>query len=300
MDVVKLLDSGEGFVRWVVVARRRGETTYVNSPTREAALYEARGAARDWGVLRMRLAGVASEDVLGWPRFLAVLVLWGLGPDDGCSGCEEDVAGVGEADRDEVGEADSGEETSTLPFLAAESDSISSVSELSIASLGGDCGRVGGALGAVGALMVAVDAIGALLDSLALGAVCAFLVAVDASGAVLDGALGAVDAFPVAVDAIRAALDSLGLALMGNFVAETPPREPGREPEVPGDDTASSTSGLCLVIVASFFLGSLDDPDEAGPSVKDLRIGEGGAANAVLTGDFPGPTGDDIWWLLSV
>ena len=278
MDVVKLLESGEGFVRWVVVVRRRGETTYVNSPTREAALYEARGAARDWGVLRMRLAGVASEDVLGWPRFLAVSVLWGLGPDDGCLGCEEDVAGVGEVERDEVGEADSGEETSTLPFLAAESDSIASVSESSIASLGGDCGRVGGALGAV----------------------CAFLVAVDASGAVLDGALGAVDAFPVAVDATRAALDSLGLALMGNFVAGTPPREPGREPEVPGDDTASSTSGLCLVIVASFFLGSLDDPDEAGPSVKDLRMGEGGAANAVLTGDFPGPTGDDIWWLLSV
>lgn len=300
MDVVKLLESGEGFVRWVVVVRRRGETTYVNSPTREAALYEARGAARDWGVLRMRLAGVASEDVLGWPRFLAVSVLLDLGPDDGCLGCEEDVAGVGEAERDEVGEADSGEKTSTLPFLAAESDSISSVSESSIASLGGDCGRVGGALGAVGALMVAVDAIGALLDSLALGAVCAFLVAVDASGAVLDGALGAVDAFPVPVDVIVAVLHGLGLALDGNFVAESPPPKPGPGSSDPGDDTASPTSGLFIEIVASFFLGSLDDPYEAGPSVKDLRVEEGGAADAVLTGDFPGPIGDDIWWLLSL
>lgn len=107
--------------------------TYVKSPTREAELYEARGAARDWGVLRMRLADVVSEDVFGRPRFLTAPVPWDLGPDDGFPGCEEDVAGVGEAERDEVGEADSGEETSTSPFLAAESDSISSVSESSIA-----------------------------------------------------------------------------------------------------------------------------------------------------------------------
>ena len=237
--------------------RRRGNTTYVNSPTREAALYEARGAARDWGVLRMRLAGVASEDVLERPRFLAASVPWGLGPDEGFSGREEDVTGVGEAARDEVGEADSGEETSTLLFLAVESDSISSVSESSIASLEGDCGRVSGALGADGASMVAVDA----------------------TGAVLDG---------------------LDLALEGNFEAESSPPKPWRGPEDPGDDTASSTLGLSLLIVASFFLGSLDDPDEAGPSVKDLRIEEGGAADAVLTGGFPGPIGDDIWWLLSV
>lgn len=72
-----------------------------------------------------------------------------------------------------------------------------------------------------------------------------------------------------------------------------------REPEVPGDDTASSLFSLSIVIVASFFLGSLDDPDEAGPSVEDLRIEEGGAADTVLIGDFPGPIGDDIWWLPS-
>ena len=47
MDVVKLLDSGEVFVRWVVVSERTGERTYVNSPTREVALYVARGAARE-------------------------------------------------------------------------------------------------------------------------------------------------------------------------------------------------------------------------------------------------------------
>ena len=257
MDVVKLLEWGEGFVRCVAVERRKRERTHVNSPTREAALYEARGAARDWGVLRIRLADVASEDVLARPRFLTAPVPWGLGPDAGFFGCEEDAAGVGEAERDEVGEPDSGEETSTLPFLAAESDSISSVSESSIASLGGDCGRVGGALGAVGAFLAAVDAIGA-------------------------------------------ALDGLGLALMGNFVAESPPPEPGRGPEDPDDDTASSIPGLCLVIVASFSLGSLDDPDEARPSVKDLRIEEGGAADTVLIGEFPGPIGDDIWWLSSV
>ncbi len=279
MDVVKLLEWGEGFVRCVAVERRKGERTHVNSPTREAALYEARGAARDWGVLRMRLADVASEDVLARPRFLTAPVPWGLGPDAGFFGCEEDATGVGEAERDEVGEADSGEETSTLPFLAAELDSISSVSESSIASLGGDCGRFGGALGAIGVFLVAVDAIGAVLDGVALGAVGAFLVAVDAIGAALDG---------------------LGLALMGNFVAESPPPEPGRGPEDPDDDTASSIPDLCLVIVASFSLGSLDDPDEARPSVKDLRIEEGGAPDTVLIGEFPGPIGDDIWWLSSV
>ena len=49
MDVVKLLELVEGFVRWVVVVAvgMRGERTYVNSPTREAALYVARGAARE-------------------------------------------------------------------------------------------------------------------------------------------------------------------------------------------------------------------------------------------------------------
>ena len=36
-----------------------------------------------------------------------------------------------------------------LPFLAAKSDSMSSESESSIVSVGGDCGRVGGALGDV-------------------------------------------------------------------------------------------------------------------------------------------------------
>ena len=98
---------GEWFVRWAVVVGRRGEKTYVNSPTREGTLYEARGAARDWGVLRMRLAGLASEDVLEGPRFLTAPVPWALGPDAGFSGCEEDAAGVGEAERDELGEADS-------------------------------------------------------------------------------------------------------------------------------------------------------------------------------------------------
>ena len=275
--------------------------TYVKSPTREAELYEARGAARDWGVLRMRLADVVSEDVFGRPRFLTAPVPWDLGPDDGFSGCEEDVAGVGEAERDEVCEADSAEETSTLPFLAAESDSISSVSESSIAPLGGDCGRVGGALGAVGASLVAIDAIGAVLDSVALGTVDAFSVAIDVIGAMSDGvALGAVSAFLVAVDAFGAALDGLGLALEGKFVAKSPPREPMREPGETGEDTVFSTSGLVILIVGSFSLGSLDDPDDAGLSVANLRIEEGGAADAVLTGDFPGPTGDDIWWLPSV
>ena len=48
MDVVKLLELLKGSVRCVVVVvGMRGERTYVNSPTREAALYVARGAARE-------------------------------------------------------------------------------------------------------------------------------------------------------------------------------------------------------------------------------------------------------------
>lgn len=34
----------------------------------------------------MRLAGIASEDVVARPRFLTTRVPWGLGPDDGFSG----------------------------------------------------------------------------------------------------------------------------------------------------------------------------------------------------------------------
>ena len=412
MDVVKLLELEERFVRWVVVVGRRGDRTYVNSPTREAALYEASGAARDWGVLRMRLAGGASEDVGARPRFLTAPVPWDSGPDAGFSGCEGDAAWVGEAERDELGEADSAEEISTLPFLAALLDSTSSASESSIGSLGGDCGRLGGALvaveaigavsdgvafgavldglflravgsflvavdatgtasddvalgavgglsvvtdatrtvsdnvalkavggfsvdvdaigivldgsffeavgaflvavgsfgasleslalGAVGAFLVALDAFGAPLGSLTLGAVGAFLVAVVSFGASFDGPTLRVNAFLVAADAFGAALDGIGLALKGNFVDESSPREPGREPADAGDETPSSASGLFIVIVASFSLGSLDDPGETGPSVPPLKITDGGAADAALIGDFSGPTGDDIWWLLSV
>ena len=105
----------------------------------------------------MRLAGAASRDVVVRRRFLMAPVPWDLGPDDGFFRCEEDAGRNREAERDEVGEADSGEETSTVPFLAIKSDSTYSVSESSIASLGGDCGRFGGAL-------VTVYAIGAVLD----------------------------------------------------------------------------------------------------------------------------------------
>ena len=47
IEVVKLLEFAEGIVRWEVVEERNNERTYVNSPTSEAPLYEARGAARD-------------------------------------------------------------------------------------------------------------------------------------------------------------------------------------------------------------------------------------------------------------
>ena len=137
----------------------------------------------------MRLAGVASRDVVVRRRFLMAPVTWDIGPDAGFFRCEEDAGRIGEAERDEAGEADSGEETSTVPFLAAESDSIYSVSDTSIASLGGDCGRFGGAL-------VAAEAIGAVSDGVAFGAVSdglflrtvgSLLVAVDATGTVSDG-----------------------------------------------------------------------------------------------------------------
>lgn len=255
--------------------------TYVNSPTREAAWYEARGAARDWGVLRMRFAGLGFEDVLGRPRFFTRLVSWGLGPDvevfgpeedaagvdelgAGVLGPKEDVAGVGEAERDEVVDSDSEDETSTLPFFAAPSDSITSESESSIALAGVDRGRLEGVLGGP--------------ISPCLGAVGDFLVAVDAFGAVLDG---------------------LAFALTGSFVDASLSREPGQETKDPGDETGSSTSRLFSVIVASFSFGSLDDPDEGGLACEDLRI-EGVAADTVLTGEVPGPTGDDIWWLLGM
>ena len=230
----------------------------------------------------MRLADLAFEDVLGRPRFLTAPVPWGLGldaeslepeedaawvaeMDAGSLGPEEDAAGVGEAERDEVGDADSEDETSTLPFLAAPSDSITSESDSSIASAKVDRGRLEGALGGT--------------TSPCLGAVGDFWVAVDAFGAVLDG---------------------LALALTGSFVAVSLSREPGQETKDPGDDTGSSISGSFSVIVTSFSFGSLDDPDEAGLSCKDLRIEEGGAADAVLTSEFPGPMGDDIWGLLGV
>ena len=86
---------------------RREEWAYVNSPTREAALYEARGAARDWGVLRGRLAGVAFEDVLERTRFLTAPVPLVLVLGSGSLGVEDDAAGVGDAECDEVDETDS-------------------------------------------------------------------------------------------------------------------------------------------------------------------------------------------------
>ena len=48
------------------------------------------------------------------------------------------------------------------------------------------------------------------------------------------------------------------------------------------------------MIVASFSLGSLDISDEDGLLIRSLKIAEGGAADASLIGDFPGPTGNDI------
>ena len=230
----------------------------------------------------MRLAGLAFEDLLGRPRFLTAPVPSGLGPDAGSLepdedaagvgelvagslGPEEGAAGIGEAERDEVGDADSEDETSTLPFLAALSDSITSESESSIALAVVDGGRLEGALGGT-------------INS-CLGAVGDFLVTVDAFGAVLNG---------------------LTLALTGIFVASSLSREPGQETKDPSDETGSSIFSSLSVIVASFSFGSLDDPEEAALSCKDLQIEEGGAADAVLTGEFPGPMGDDIWRLLGV
>ena len=211
-------------------------------------------------MLRTRLADLALEDVLERRRFLTAPVPSGLGPDAGFLGPEEDAAGAGDAGRDEVGDVDSVEETSTLPFLAASSASVSSESESSIASAVFERGRFEGALGGT--------------VSLCLGAVGGFLVAADAFG-------GAV-------------LDRLALALTGSFVATSLSRDPGQATKVSDDETGSSISGSFSVVATSFSLRSLDDPDEAGLLCKDLRLEEGGAADAVLTGEFPGPMGDDI------
>ena len=148
---------------------------------------------------------------------------------------------------------------------------------------------------------MAVVALGASLeDGLALR-VNAFLVAGDGFGAALDGSfLGAVGAVLVAVEGSEAALEGTGLVLEGNFADASSPRELGREPVDAGDETTSCASGLCIVLVASLSLGSLEDPGETGPSVAPLKIADGGAADAVLIGDFSGPTGDDIMWLSSV
>ena len=224
----------------------------------------------------MRLADLAFEDVLGRPRFLTVPVPLALGRDAGSLEPEEDTAGVGElvagslapgedaagfgdAERDEVGDVDSEDETSTLPFLAAPSDSITSESESFIALAGVDRGRLEGALGGI--------------ISFCPGVVGDFWVAADALGAVLDG---------------------LALAWMGIFAAASLSRKPGQETRDPGDETGSSISGSFSVIVASFSLGSLEDPDEAGLCCKDLPLEEGGAADTTLAGEFPGPMGDDI------
>ena len=121
-----------------------------------------------------------------------------------------------------------------LPFLAAVSDSISSVSESSIASRGGDCGRFDGALVAVDAIRavfdgawaavdafpVTVDVIGTVSDGIALGAVGAFSVAIDAVGAVLGGiVLGIVGASSVVIDATGASLEGLALGVNAFLVA---------------------------------------------------------------------------------
>lgn len=148
--------------------------------------------------------------------------------------------------------------------------------------------------GAIGAFSIDADAIRAVLDGLILGVADAFLAALDAFGAVLDRLALELDVFLVAADAFGAALDGLGLALKGNFLGDPPPREPGRVPEDPGDDTAPSISGLFIVIVASSALGSLGDPDDATRSFKTSKIAEGGAADAVLICDSLGPVGDDI------
>ena len=228
----------------------------------------------------MRLAGLAFEDVLGRPRFLTAPVPSGLGPDAGVLepeedaagvreldtgplGPEEDAAGVGEAERDKVNDVDSEDKTSTLPFLAAKLDSISSESGSSITLAGVDRSRLEVALGGT--------------ISSCLGAVGDFLVAVNAFGALLDG---------------------LALALTGSFVAASLSREPGQETNDPGDETGSSISGSSSVIVASFPI--LDDPDEVGLSCKDMRVEEGVTADTVATGDFPGPSADDIRWLLGI
>ena len=118
-------------------------------------------------------------------------------------------------------------------------------------------------------------------------------------GGPISSCLGAVGDFLGAVDAFGAVLDGLALALTGSFVDASLSREPGQETKDPGDETGSSISGPFSAIVASFSFGSLDDPDEGGLSCKDLRI-EGVAADTVLTGEVPGPTGDDIWWLLGM
>ena len=217
-------------------------------------------------MLRTRLADLGLEGVLGRRRFFTAPVPSGLGPDAGFLGPEADAAGVGEAGRDDIGDDDSVEETSSLPFLAASSASVSSESESSIASAVFERGRFEGALGGT--------------VSLCLGAVGGFLVAVDAFG-------GAV-------------LDRLALALTGSFVAASLLREPGQETKAPGDDTGTFIARSFPLIVASFSFRSLDDPDEAGLSCKDLQIEEESAADAVLTGEFPGPIGDDIGRLLRV
>ena len=206
------------------------------------------------------------EDVLGRRRFLTAPVPSGLGPDAGVLGPEEDAAGVGEAGRDEVGDVDSVEETSTLPFSAASSASVSSESESSIASAGVERGRSEGAMGGT-----AVFCLGAVSD---------LLVAIDAFG-------GAV-------------LDRVALALTGSFVAASLSREAGQETKDPGNDRGSSISGPFTVVVPSSSFRSLDDSDDAGLFCKDSPLEEGGAADTALIGGFPGPMDDDIRRLLGV
>ena len=187
----------------------------------------------------MRLAGVASRDVVVRRRFLMAPVPWDLGLDNAFFRCEEDVGRIGEAERDEVGDADFGEETSTVPFLAVESDSMYWVSDASIASLGGDCGTFGSALVAVEIIGAVSDgvAFGAVLDGLFLRGVGSLLVAVDATGTVSaavalkavddvgtvlnDVALGAAGAFSVVENAIGAVADEAALGAVGTFSVVT-------------------------------------------------------------------------------